>query len=171
MDLGTALSVITAVATIATAVAVIATFFVYRRQAEVMEAQLVVAKEQIRDLQESRAGQQLYQVITQLLDIRDEVETVLTLRHKPLDQWSQQELEAAHVVSSRFHVVGLLVTEGIVPEGLFAKAWFYSVPNCHEILLPFLVSIRAERDPRYWGGFDVLKSRVAEHAATFHGFK
>ena len=165
------LSFVTALATVATAIAVVATFFIYRRQAEAMEAQLKVAREQIKDLQSSRASQQLYQVITSLLDVRDEVETILSLRGKDVSVWSQDELESAHIVSSRLHVVGMLVMEGIVPEELFAKAWFYSVPNCYEILTPFLERIRLERDPRYWGGFDVLHERVKRHTGTFKGFK
>jgi hypothetical protein len=153
-----------------TAVAATATYFVYRRQAIAMEAQLRTTREQIDDLRQSRDGQQLYQVITMLLDIRPDIERVLSLRHRPLDQWSEEEKSAAYNVSGRLQLTGLLVLQKVVPEELFAKAWYYSIPTCHEILQPFIKAVRAERDQRYWSAFDYLAERVRLHSGSFTGF-
>jgi hypothetical protein len=160
-----------------TALAASATYFIYRRQAKTMEAQwtvtqkqIEVAQEQLTDLRSSRDGQQLYQVISMLLDIRPDVERVLGLRDRPIDQWTREEEASAHVVASKFHLTGLLVLQKVVPEELLAKAWYYSIPQCYEILTPFLRKMRNERDQYYWSAFDELAVRVKQHAAAFCGF-
>lgn len=189
-----AIAVFTAVgalASLATAIIIGVTLRIYRRQAvaaegqrdtaegllrltrdqlELMREQFRLVQSDVAALQEAREGQQLYEAMSNLLNIRKEIERVLTLREKPLDEWSAYDVEAAHVVSSRFHLVGMLMLKKSVPEELFSHAWFYSVPNCHEILQPFLQRIREERDPRYWGGFDLLQRFVAKHTTTFPGF-
>lgn len=152
-------SIIQAVATIFVAAAL----FVSWRCMRIMEAQLT-------DEQRSRAMQQLYQVINSLLDIRPEIETVLTLRDKPLSEWAVDERKAAHEVCARFHLVGLLVLEGLIPERIFSHAWYFSVPQCHAILQPYLQHVRKVRDPRYWSAFDALVKRVERHTKDFPGF-
>lgn len=147
-----------------------ATFFVYVRQAKAMEDQLEISRKSVADMQRSNACRQLYEVIDRLLESRSDIETVLLLKGKSLENWNDAERLSAHRVCSRFHLVGLLLREEMIPEKLFAHAWFYSVPNCFEILRPFIAEVRKSRDSRYWTAFDYLAQRVKFHETTFVGF-
>lgn len=154
---------ITAIAqVIATAFVAVALYVNWRRM-RIMEVQLA-------DGQQSRAMQQLYQVINTLLDIRTDVDAVLEIQGTDESTWSDAAKRAAPVVCSRFHLVGILVLNGVVPEILFSQAWYYSVPECYRLLTPYLERIRRERDPRYWSAFDVIARRVEHHAKSFRGF-
>ena len=96
---------------------------------------------------------------------------MLRLRCKSFpDDWEDKDREAAIKVCARFHLVGILMLEGMIPEDLFAKAWYYSVPNCREILESFIRQYRQERDYRYWSAFDRLRDRVIELTKDFKGF-
>jgi len=136
-----------------------------------MESQLAETRAQIADVQSSRGAQQLYEVMTMLLDIQAHVERVLTLNGRGMQDWTEEETASARMVASKMHLTGLLVLQKIVPEELFSHAWFYSVPRCYKILLPFIQKMREERDPRYWSAFDALEATVSHHAASFVGFQ
>jgi hypothetical protein len=145
--------------------------FVQRQRARIMSEQLETQKKQIAELERTRSLQELRSFVKELLDIRTALETVLTLEGKDASTWSHEETQAAHTVCARFHLIGILILEKMVPEDLFAKALYYSVPRCYEILTPFLRTMRSERDPRYWSAFDVLEEIVKENTRNFGGFK
>jgi hypothetical protein len=147
-----------------------ATFFVYVRQAKAMEAQLEVTRQSVADLQRATACRQMYEVITSLLDLRSDIESVLKLKDQSFNDWTDSDKESAQRVCSRFHLVGLLMREGMIPEQLFSHAWYYSVPHCFDALQPFLKHVRESRDSRYWTAFDYLARTVRRHADTFRGF-
>ena len=135
-----------------------------------MTEQLSVQKKQIAELERTRSLQELRSVIKDLLDIRSAVEAVLALEGKDFGTWTDEDIQAAHTVCARFSLIGILILEKMVPEELFAKAWYYSVPKCHAVLKPFLEKMRHERDPRYWSSFDVLVERIAHRTKEFRGF-
>jgi hypothetical protein len=126
---------------------VAATLYVLWRQTRAIEENLRIAQNQIIDLQESRSRQQMYQVISSLSDIRDNIENVLKLEGKPFSDWSAEDKKAAFLVCARFHLAGIMVIEKMVPEELLAKIWFYSIPKSFEILKPYLEQMRIDRDP------------------------
>jgi len=146
------------------------TLFVYVRQTRAMEQHLQIQQDHIEDIQDSRAELQFYQVIRSLLDMRPYIERVLSSCNKPMHSWSDEDREAAIQVCGQFHFVGVLVYEQLIPEDLLAKSWCYSIQQCFKVLEPFIISIREERDPRYWSGFDFLAKRVAEITVDFKGF-
>ncbi len=161
------------IACAATAIATIAmvfTILVGWRQLRAMEESSHLTRQQLEDLQSSRSRQQLYEIATYLLSNLTGVETVISLAGKPLAGWTADEREAARVVCSHFHLVGALVQEQMVPELLFAKLWYYSVPQCHVALKPYLEEIRRERGPNYWSRFDWLAERVREHNKDIQGW-
>jgi len=149
---------------------VAATLYILWRQTCAMEANLEITQSQILDLQETRSRQQMYQVSASLADIRNDVERILSLKDKGYESWCKEDKDAALIVCSRFHLVGLLAAEKMIPVELFAKAWFYSIPNCHTILLPYLEDMRESRDSRYWSAFDFLQNEVVKHTKDFKGF-
>lgn len=161
---------IVGIAQVAATVFLAITIYIYWRQAKVMEAQLNITKEQIKDLQGSRSRQQFYEVVTRLLEIKDDIERVLELEGKNLKEWTKNDLASASTVCARFHLVGILVIEDLVPEKLLSSAWYYSIPECHKILQPYLQEIRRKRGQKYWSAFDVLNKRVLANTNTFKGF-
>ena len=157
--------VVQSIASVAQAVATMAivlTFFVYRGQLHAMQSQSLLLEQQMTDLQRSRSRQQLYDVVKYLLSDRLQFEKVISLAGKPLSEWAVDEREAAFVVCSTFHLVGALVQEEVVPDNLFCKLWYYSVPRCHDVLKPYLDELRRVRGPNYWSRFDWLAKKVAE---------
>ena len=147
-----------------------AALLVQSRRARIMKEQLATQRAQIADLERTRSLQEMRILIRDLLDIRKSIETVLALEGKNLSEWTEGQREAAFTVSGRFSLLGILVLERLVPEDVFAKAWYYSVPKCYAILRPFLEEIRSQRDYRYWSAFDVLAQRIADSTKDFPGF-
>jgi len=149
---------------------VAATLYVGWRQAKAMELQLAITREQVADLQETRSRQQLYEVLASLVDIRADIERVISLDGKALRAWTEEERRSAYTVCAKLHLVGILVVEKLVPERLFSFAWYWGVPACFRILQPYLAELRADRDSRYFSAFDALNRRVLEQTRDFAGW-
>jgi hypothetical protein len=151
-------------------VMVVITIVVSWRQMKIQNDQLALQNAQLADVQQSRSMQMLLEVIKSLLDIRPEIESVLRLKEKPLVSWTEEERNAALLVCSRFQLVGILVLNGVIPEKLFAQAWYFSVVNCHKAVEPFLDEIRRNRHQNYWRAFDELVTRVKSFEPNFGAF-
>ena len=139
------------------------TVIVYVRQARAIELQARLQQKHTSNLQ-------FVEVIRSLLDMRQDVERILLLHGKPLDNWTKEDNESAIKVCGQFHFIGVLIHEGLIPGKLVAETWFCSISKCHKILQPFLIKMRQERDPRYWTGFDFLAKQVADIEDNFKGF-
>ncbi len=132
---------------------------------------LIYATLQGKASRRSQRIQNLYDVIQKLLDIRPKIEIVLKLEPDKHQNWTEEERAAAMDVCSRFHLVGILIIEKAIDPVLFARAWYYSVPQCYRILLPYIQEKRRMTDQRYWSAFDVLNEMVSSIAKEWKGFQ
>lgn len=117
-----------------------------------------------------RELEQMYEVTLTVFDFRDALERVFRLDGKPYDTWDSADMDAAHTICSRFHLVGIQIHQKLFPEKIFAQAWYYAVPTTFRILAPYLAEMRRNRDYRYWSGFDYLKICVEKKTRNFRGF-
>ena len=142
---------------------VAATVVVYWRQ-------LLAMKQNVEELQESRRRQQLYQALSFLIEMRPNIQHIFSLENKPFSAWEANDIDHAEFVCTRFNLVGVLVIENMLPVDILAKTWFYGIPKCHRILMPYIEKIRSERDKRYWSAFDALTVSVQHISEKFSGF-
>jgi hypothetical protein len=143
----------------AVGVAIVATLGVYFRQLRTMQCQLTATRE-------SSVAQNILAVVNflQAEDVRA-ARTIVRrqLRSKPMNEWSEQEREAASRVCATYDVAAVLLREKLVPLGPFVENWGPSIADCHQILLPFIEKMQepTKSGPNYWDDFGWLYAQVA----------
>jgi hypothetical protein len=139
-------------------------------QLDLQKKQLDLQTSQIAALERSRSLEQMNLGVNRMID-SGHVEHVLSMKGLDYGDWTKEDRQAAHMVALGFHMIGVSVLEKLISEDTFAKAWYYSVPTCHQILQPYLAELRRTRDSRYFSAFDVLAKRVRRGTEAFEGFE
>lgn len=117
---------------------------------------------QWKDAREGRSREILYRILTSLAENRAYIEAVLELENKPFDQWTADDRIAARHVCTRFHIIAWLVDQKMIPAHILASVWYYSLPQCYDILKPYIDDIRSKRGQNYWIKIDEMVLGVLE---------
>jgi hypothetical protein len=123
------------------------------------------------DGRKARSREILYRILIQLADTRKDVEAILQLGStKQYSRWDKEDRDLARRICGRFNLIAWLENTKMMEIDVLAKVWFYSIPKCYDVLIPFLQDVRSERGPDYWIFIDKLVLKVIK-LRKYHSFR
>ncbi|MET8653914.1 DUF4760 domain-containing protein [Nocardia aurea] len=97
-------------------------------------------------------------------ELRQDRRFVLTtLRPRPVDTWTNDEIVRAERVCASYDAVGIMCRMKFIPIDVVAVSWGDSLRTSWTILRPLVERYRAERGaPEFWNDFQRLAGRANE---------
>jgi hypothetical protein len=82
---------------------------------------------------------------------------IFKLKNKPIENWNQEEIEAAEIVCSTYDTVALMIRHKLLPSDIIAHSWGSSLRNSFQILAPLIRRYRQDFvSPEYWANYEWL---------------
>jgi hypothetical protein len=122
-------------------------------------------KEMNRNTQAQSYG--LAREILQDENVRKARRRVFRLRSKPLDEWSESDIEQAEIVCHTYDSVGQMVRYELLKKKFIVDSWGPSILGLWPIVLPLVKKYRREWDAeRTWDDFEWLYLEAKNFDAT-----
>jgi hypothetical protein len=123
--------------------------------------QLRTMRQQLNFSHEATTAQSILALINFLQDdkVRAARATVIkSLSRKKMEDWSEEEKNAASRVCSTYDIAAVLIKMGLVPSKPFVENWGPSIKKCYKILEPFISEMQKPQNagPDYWNDFGDL---------------
>ncbi|MFZ0034317.1 MAG: hypothetical protein WAK60_04945 [Sedimentisphaerales bacterium] len=123
--------------------------------------QLRTMRQQLNSSHEATTAQSILALMNFLQDdkVRAARATVIkSLSRKKMEDWSEEEKNAASKVCSTYDIAAILIKMGLVPSKPFVENWGPSIKKCYKVLEPFISEMQKPENagPDYWNDFGDL---------------
>jgi len=88
---------------------------------------------------------------------------LLSLRNKPLDEWSQEERLAADIACGTYDQLAILLKSKVIPLRVITDNWGNSIRECRRVASPLIAQYRQQRGPGFWDDLDWLCQQVEQN--------
>lgn len=93
----------------------------------------------------------------------------VSLKEKPLTQWTKEEKEAAKEVCQSFDAVGIMCKRGYVPIDSITDSWGSSLRDSLKIVSPLIYQRRADQNSKeFWDDYEWLANEAGKYQQKIH---